>query len=282
MLMYSEEHIFGTLRSFLLFWCEFLTDIEINLLIYYLRLSVERNWRVHQHKVLVPGVLSSSQSKGKKEIGKLGVNILKVIGHLVSLLLIFWFRLNSVLIKPRKYLCDVQSVQNLSWALFKLLKQFHKTFRIVDWLWWDRTKFQNIYFLKCAHVFDGRHGTRGILSQIKPKYFQSQPSWFSDINEWWRGDGTCANTGWRPGSGVSMGEDLGDLGDRGLGHQHHQGDRGPSHQHHSQSREVWSYGEPKSSRDRARILMGPWAPMLWFYFVFPSHTLYYVLKIHTC
>ena len=56
---------------------------------------------------------------------------------------------------------------------------------------------------------------------------------------------------------VIRSEDLGDLGDQGLGHQHHQGDRGPSHQHHSQSREVWSYGEPKSSRDRARILMGP-------------------------
>ena len=84
-----------------------------------------------------------------------------------------------------------------------------------------------------------KRGTQGILSQRISQYFQSQPSWFSDINEWWRGDGTCANSGWRPGTNIVEEEEE--------EQEHHPpGDRGHG----------WSYHEPKSSRDRAKILMG--------------------------
>lgn len=70
---------------------------------------------------------------------------------------------------------------------------------------------------------------------------KSQPSWFSDINEWWRGDGTCANSGWRPGTNIVEEE-----AEEQEQEHHPPGDRGQS----------WSYHEPKSSRDRAKILMG--------------------------
>ena len=31
--------------------------------------------------------------------------------------------------------------------------------------------------------------------QFKPE--PGRESWYNDINDWWRGEGTCANEGWR-------------------------------------------------------------------------------------
>lgn len=83
-----------------------------------------------------------------------------------------------------------------------------------------------------------------IVSQIhnNSRYFQSQPSWFPDINEWWRGDGTCANSGWRPGTNIA--EEAEEDVDREV--EENPGGRSQG----------WTYHEPKSSRDRAKILMG--------------------------
>ena len=80
------------------------------------------------------------------------------------------------------------------------------------------------------------------LSDNNSRYFQSQPSWFPDINEWWRGDGTCANSGWRPGTNIA--EEAEEDVDRAVEEKENPKSHG------------WSYHEPKSSRDRARILMG--------------------------
>ena len=82
------------------------------------------------------------------------------------------------------------------------------------------------------------------VNRSNSQYFQSQPSWFSDINEWWRGEGTCANSGWRPGTNIMEEEEENvDLEVEKKDKKH-------------QSPRSWSYHEPKSSRDRARILMG--------------------------
>merc|ERR1711997_866023 len=36
-----------------------------------------------------------------------------------------------------------------------------------------------------------------VLHDKKPEPVSGRESWYADINEWWRGEGTCANEGWR-------------------------------------------------------------------------------------
>jgi len=64
-------------------------------------------------------------------------------------------------------------------------------------------------------------------------------NWYSDINEWWRGDGVCSNQGWKPGvTWVNKKS------------------RNQVDEPQSNTEKTWRYEEPKSSKERSKILMG--------------------------
>jgi len=82
--------------------------------------------------------------------------------------------------------------------------------------------------------------------------------WYTDINEWWRGDGICANSGWKP-SGVNLiEEDKEETGESLVGQDvsHHTGDDQHLDPLSFRDNSDWSYDEPKSSNERSKILMG--------------------------
>ena len=77
------------------------------------------------------------------------------------------------------------------------------------------------------------------IKLIYLKELKGSNNWYSDINEWWRGDGVCSNQGWKPGvTWVNKKS------------------RNQVDEPQSNTEKTWRYEEPKSSKERSKILMG--------------------------